>query len=107
MFAHELTNKKVIIHSDNSGAEHGVRRGITREFDHCSLLHQMWVHIARLQIFVWVQRVPTDDNIADLPSRQQYAALEAIQAERREPTLDDVYLSAEAWTDFNREWAMR
>jgi hypothetical protein len=29
----------------------------------------MWKRFAELRVGVWVMRVPTDDNIADCPSR--------------------------------------
>ena len=101
-FEHELANRKVIIHSDNTGAECGTRKGRARAFDHCSLVHRMWIHIARLHAAVWVVRVPTDDNIADLPSRHEYALLRALTAEERKPILHDMYFSEVAWAEFNR-----
>ena len=57
----------------------------------------MWTHIAKLGVFAWVTRVATDDNLADLPSRQSYDVLKAVKAEWREARWLDMYLLPEAW----------
>ena len=106
VFADILRGRKVIIHSDNTGAECCTRRGSASSFDHCSLIHQMWAHISRLLIFAWICRVPTDDNISDLPSRQEYAILRREGAVFRDPYLDTGYLRPEVWAEFNRKCAV-
>ena len=103
VFADLLRGRKVIIHSDNTGAECCTRRGSASSFDHCSLIHQMWAHISRLHIFAWICRVPTDDNISDLPSRHEYAILQREGAVFRDPFLDAGYLRSEVWAEFNRK----
>lgn len=97
VFEKEIAGRKLVIHSDNTGAECCTRRGSARAFDHCSLIHQMWTHIAALGVFAWITRVPTDDNFADLPSRQSYDLLNAVGAEWREPRWLGMYLDAKAW----------
>ena len=52
-----------------SGAEAATRKGATKNFDQHSLVHGMWKRFAELKVGVWVMRVPTDENIADCPSR--------------------------------------
>ena len=47
-----------------------MRRGTARCFDHAQLVHAQWLHAAKLRTQLWIQRVATDDNVADLPSRQ-------------------------------------
>ena len=42
---------------------------------------------------LWLERVPTDDNISDLPSRESYVLLEACGAEWREPTLSAMFMN--------------
>ena len=64
-----IVGRNVIIYSDNTGAEAATRKGATKNFDQHSLVHCMWKRFAELKIGVWVVRVPTDDNIADCPSR--------------------------------------
>ena len=51
------------------GAEAATRKGTIKNFDQHSLVHCMWKRFAELRVGVWVLRVPTDDNIADCPSR--------------------------------------
>ena len=40
------------------------------------IIHALWLHAARGRYGMWVQRVSTDDNIADLPSREDFGVLE-------------------------------
>ena len=82
-----ISGRNVVIYSDKSGnfvcvygmwsfllglltgAEAATRKGSTKNFDQHSLVHGMWKRFAELKVGVWVMRVPTDDNIADCPSR--------------------------------------
>ena len=87
-FADQIRGRKLVIWSDNKGAElstkkgqqrvHAVRTGISvgvglqgsaRSFDHCCLLHCMWRHLLALHVDAWIMRVPTKENLSDLPSR--------------------------------------
>ena len=43
--------------------------GSTKQFDQNCLIHAMWKQLAVLNVNVWVERVPSKDNIADDPSR--------------------------------------
>ena len=52
-----------------------VRRGSARSWDHAQLVHEQWLHAALSGIEIFVKRVATDDNIADLPSRLARYAL--------------------------------
>ena len=47
-----------------------LRRGSAKSYDHAQLVHAQWLHIATLHMRVWIKRVATESNIADLPSRQ-------------------------------------
>ena len=47
-----------------------IRRGSARSMDHAQLVHAQWTHAAMLGLNLHILRVPTDDNIADLPSRE-------------------------------------
>ena len=53
-----------------------MRRGSAKRFDHSALTHAIWVQILELKINVQVDRVATDDNLADLPSRHEFGILE-------------------------------
>ena len=45
-----------------------VRKGAARSWDHAQLVDEQWLHAAVNGIEIFVKRVATDDNIADLPS---------------------------------------
>ena len=57
-----------------------MRRGTARAFDHAQLVHAQWLHIIRLNIQIFVKRVRSKDNIADLPSRQVSVVMQIIIA---------------------------
>ena len=65
-----LAGRCVVIHCDNSGSEQSMRRGSARSWDHAQLVHDQWFHAARTGMRLFVKRVATDVNIADLPSRE-------------------------------------
>ena len=41
-FAVELEGRKVIVWSDNTGAESATRNGSARAWDQCRLIHEIW-----------------------------------------------------------------
>ena len=106
-FADMLKGRRVCMWSDNVGSEKSTAKGAAKAFDHSCLVHGMWLKAAQLSVQMWVDRVPTDDNIADLPSREEYGLLQAIEAQYMEPQLDEAFwrpdsweaLSLSAWTD--------
>ena len=65
-----IRGSRLVVHSDNTGSEVSFRRGTARSLDHAQLVHTQWLQVARLGLEVWVKRVRTEDNIADLPSRR-------------------------------------
>ena len=60
-------------------------------------MHAMWRKFAELRIGVWVERVPTAENIADSPSRESYALLEHMRAKRVDAFLDPEFRDPLAW----------
>lgn len=93
-----LEGRRVVIHCDNSGAEvcfsftayllalvlavipacvlaraaHevSVRRGTSRAWDHAQLVHSQLMFALENRMELFVKRVSTSDNIADIPSRE-------------------------------------
>ena len=45
--------------------------GATEAFDHNALVHTLWKKFLHMGMEVQICRVPTDDNIADNPSRHK------------------------------------
>lgn len=74
-FEKYLRNRRVVIHSDNTGSEMALRRGTSRSYDHAQLVHHQWFQAACKGMELHVVRVKTDDNIADLPSRSEHRFL--------------------------------
>ena len=50
-------------------------KGATKAFDHNALVHTLWRKFMDLGMDVQIMRVPTNDNIADNPSRQELTML--------------------------------
>ena len=96
-FAQRLAGRNVVIWSDNTGAEKATEKGTTKNFDQGCVVHSLWRRFLELHMGVWVMRVPTDDNIADEPSREYYDTLWRLNARRVPPLLDDVFKSMQAW----------
>ena len=89
VFSAELQNRNVIIYSDNTGAEGATSKvyllllcssvsvtalrlllqGAAKRFDRSSLVHCIWKVLATTKTGAYIKRVPTLENIADLPSR--------------------------------------
>ena len=68
-FQEILKDRKVIIWTDNKGAEGSCRKGSAKAWDHCRLVHELWLHALQNHTHVWIERVPSHENIADSPSR--------------------------------------
>ena len=54
-----------------------------------------------------VDHVPTEVNIADLPSRADYRLLQKMGAKYITPTLDELFWSQSAWDTLLLKDAMR
>ena len=68
--------------------------------DHAQLVHKMWTDIVLSQMHVFVKRVASSQNIADLPSRpavENLRFMEVIGARERQPVLPADYCRAETW----------
>ena len=106
-FADHCEGQKVRVWSDNTGSENSTRRGSARAWDHNQLVHAIWVKAAMLGCHMIVDRVPTKDNIADLPSREQYTLLELMGTVRVEPFLDSMFWDEKAWDTLQLQSALR
>jgi hypothetical protein len=89
-FAAELHGRRVVVWSDNTGAEAASRGGSARSWDHAVLIHDIWSLALCNHTAVWIERVATDDNLADLPSRESYKLLRGLHGEWRAPLLPDL-----------------
>ena len=54
--------------------------GWSRQSDTCHLVGLYWKQAAALKAFMWVDRVETDSNIADGPTKHRYDNLDILKA---------------------------
>jgi hypothetical protein len=94
-FASMLSGRSVRAYCDNVGGEHAMAAGAARSKDHNRMIHSMWMLALQLDIALWVDRVPTKENIADLPSRESYELLENLGATWVEPLLNNAFYHPE------------
>ena len=67
-------------------------------------MHEQWFYAVLHNMYLFVKRVPTDDNIADLPSRLDFALLEAIGAVSVRPVLAESFLESDTWEILSERW---
>ena len=96
-FSDSLVGRRIFLWSDNTGSEYAVRRGSARCFDHCCLVHSILMKALDLKAELVVDRVPTDVNVADLPSREEYQLLLDLGARFVPPVLDERFYDPMAW----------
>ena len=97
VFADKVVGRNVHLHSDNTGAEWSTKRGRARSWDHTCIVHGIWLAALRLGMGLYVSRVPSCENLSDLPSREQYKLLWKIGAVRVPPRLDAAFRNAQCW----------
>jgi hypothetical protein len=96
-FVDRLRGRCVRVWCDNKGGECCLRAGAAKSGDHNLLVHAMWLLAAREGFGLWVERVPTKENIADLPSRESYKLLQALGAVWRTPFFAPAFERPAAW----------
>ena len=75
------------------------------QWDHAQLVSAHWLLAAEARMAVFVKRVKTDDNIADLPSRMDFRILQRLGACFVVPMLEPCVHAAEAWAILQARWA--
>ena len=73
------------------GGKHATAAGAARSKDHNRLIDSLWMLALKLDIALWMDRVPTKENIADLPSREFYELLERLEATCVKPLLESAF----------------
>lgn len=66
----------------------------------------MWTQAVVKNMTLWIIRVSTHDNIADLPSRFEYGALREAGAVWRHPMLEEQYWAESAWKKWKSKNAL-
>ena len=107
-FVEELSERKVVLFSDNkgvslthrvaskarsflcAGAEHATSRGSARAFDHNQVIHEVWSLCFQYRIDLWIDRVASKFNISDSPSRGEHEIMNDLGAVWRPPIWSDL-----------------
>ena len=67
-----LKERRVIVFVDNDAARHAIIRGASPSDPSAILVSMFWANETSLGSFSWVERVPTQSNPADGPSRLRF-----------------------------------
>ena len=51
------------------------------------MIHEIWTIALAFGVHLWLDRVPSHENIADLPSREEYGLLRDIGAVWKAPLI--------------------
>jgi hypothetical protein len=79
----ELLRDRLVIHFiDNQGSLHNMLTAKSRDFDSARIVHGAASALMRLNARVWYEYVPSDANIADLPSRSEWSFVERLASKR-------------------------
>ena len=103
-------------------AQVSVRRGTARSWDHAQLVHAQLFFAVAKKMDLFVVRVATELNVADLPSRQvsrfprarglrcqgaqDFALLKRMGAVEVEPVLTPLFKDAETWAVLQERWRL-
>ena len=99
-------DREVVHYIDNSGALFGLGKGASRDVPTARLVHVFHALAAALGMLVWFSYVPSKANVADLPSRLEFALLKEMGSqevrELRWPPATESWLDAvrSAFKDF-------
>lgn len=75
---------------DNQGAYYSMISGYSSKTDCATILHEYHLAILKLGCHPWIGFVYSEDNIADLPSREKYELVERLGATFRMAVLPDL-----------------
>ena len=71
VFFEELKDTDVRLFVDNIAAQGSLIRGFSRSFSQALLCGAVWTRIARARVGLWVDRVESKANVADIPTRPE------------------------------------
>ena len=94
-----LAGRRVRIWCDNVGGEHALKTGSAKATDHNLIVHGIWLHATRSGYSLWIERVASHENIADLPSRGAFDVLDSLGAAWVTPYIDAAFLRPMDWQD--------
>ena len=66
------------IWSDNYSGCHSVIRGGAKSEDHKYMVHKCWSYCYAQRMNPWLENVPSDDNVADGPTRGDFYVVTSL-----------------------------
>ena len=66
-----LGGKSITIFCDNEAAAHALVKGDSSSPPAAAMIALFWLFCERHSIAVWIERAPSGDNLADLPTRDR------------------------------------
>ena len=98
-FMPQLRHCAVQIWEDNQGGECALTKACARASDHNLLVHATWLLAARGGIALWIERVASEDNVSDEPSRGEMTAMAALDATWHAPVLPRQIWHPDRWME--------
>ena len=86
-----LRDSDVIHFIDSNTSLNGLVNGWSRKSDTCHLVGLYWKRAALLKAFMWIDRVESESNIADGPTKNRYDSLDKLDAVEVQPEVDCLY----------------
>ena len=77
MRAQSWTAVQFVMHE---GAEHSTAKGSAKAFDHNKIIHEIWTLCFEKKIDLWIERVASEFNISDSPSRGEHDIMSELEA---------------------------
>jgi len=68
-FENALTDSDLVLFCDNTAQEGALRKGRSKRWTYSFVSGLFWHRIAKYGTSVWLERVSSEENIADCPSR--------------------------------------
>ena len=96
-FRQQLRGVALRVWTDNVGGEGALKKGSAFSTDHNYLVHAVWLLAALDGISLWFERVPSKQNIADAPSRNEFSEMHRLKAGWRRPVLPEQLWRPGTW----------
>ena len=82
-FTDRVRHKRVILLIDSEAVEGALVKGYSGREDLCQLIGAFWSLVRFLQCELYIDRAPTDSNLADTSSRGKFHVAEECRWQRR------------------------
>ena len=84
MWGEALRGRRIIIFVDNEAARAALVKGDSRNKASAAIVASTWEQVAEVDLYPWIDRVPTRSNLADGPSRGDWSLAEQLGVRRQD-----------------------